>query len=69
MVSYFDDNDNAPSEKINIEAKGFETAEVYLLDAAHDMEKIGTEKVQSGRISLDIPLYGTYLIKLSKGEM
>ena len=69
MVSYFDDNDNAPSEKINVEAKGFETAEVYLLDAAHDMEKIGTEKVQSGRISLDIPLYGTYLIKLSKGEM
>lgn len=69
MISYFDDNDDAPAEKFSLDVSTFSNspkAEIYLLDDTRDMERIKTETLDSGKLALDIPLFATYLIKLTK---
>ena len=69
MISYFDDNDNAPQEKIELDINGLPdltNVQIYILDETHDMELIKSEKIVGEKLSLDMPLFTTYLIKLSK---
>ena len=69
MISYFDDNDNAPQEKIELDINGLPdltNVQIYILDETHDMELIRSEKIVGEKLSLDMPLFTTYLIKLSK---
>lgn len=43
MVSYFNDDDNSPDEKIELEFDGFSknaSVEAYILDETHDMELV-----------------------------
>lgn len=67
MITYYEDDDTLPGEKVNLSLNGIShecTAEIYLLDETHDMEMIGTEKVSpsSSSLTLDIPLFGSYLV-------
>lgn len=72
MVSYFVDDDNAPSEKLSLEIKNmpFEKATVsyYLLDKDHDLELIRKETVSSKDVNLfvDIDLYSTYYVEIEE---
>lgn len=68
MISYFNDDDNAPPQKIEINTSDLPigaTAKIYLLDSEHDMELVGEEKIGSESIKLKMPLYSVYLIKIN----
>lgn len=68
VVSYFDDDDNAPEKnvKINFENTGNKKRKVsyYLLDENHDAELIREEIVTGENFSayVKMPLYSVYLI-------
>lgn len=69
MISYFNDDDNAPTEKIELNFESFSKnadIQIFVLDEEHDMDIMKEEKITDGIISIDIPLYTTYLIKLKK---
>lgn len=73
MLTYFDDNDNAEAKKVKVEMQSFNCqggvkAEYYLLDGDKDLELV-KEEVFSGKSFssvLDMPLFSSYLIILSK---
>ena len=70
VVSYFDDNENAPEKevKISFENMGAKKRKVsyFLLDENHDAELIRDEIVTGESISsyIKMPLYSVYLIKI-----
>lgn len=69
MISYFNDDDNAPTEKIELNFESFSKKadiQIFVLDEEHDMDIMKEEKITDGKISIDIPLYTTYLVKVKK---
>ncbi len=68
MLTYFNDDDNAPAERVKISVngrKGTTRVEFYQLDDAHDGELVREEIFSSDsfNIYLDMKLYDTYLLK------
>lgn len=73
MVTYFVDDDTAPSKEIKIDFENFKNAdganvEFYLLDENHDMELVRNEKIANENFSayLNMNLYTTYFIKITR---
>ena len=73
MVSYFNDDDNAPEKTVKVEFKGVENPagvklEYYLLDADHDCELVREEIFTATDFAayIRMPLYSTYLLKIVK---
>ena len=71
LVSYFNDDDNAPEKQVEIEFTNLPdfkvaNAEYYLLDESHDNELICSESftAKSFKANLNMSLYSTYLIRL-----
>ena len=71
MLSYFDDDDNAPTRRVrvefnNVENKNGVRLEYYCLDETHDAELVREEifTSQSFACYIDMPLYSTYLLKI-----
>ncbi len=68
MLSHFEENDTNTAEirsvKLSLMGLGKEmTAEIYTLDAEHDMELTQTCKV-TDELTVDLPLFTTVLVKL-----
>lgn len=69
MASYYNDDDSSSDEKIELCFDGFSknaSVEAYILDETHDMELVKETTLTDGKLSLNIPLFGTYLLKLKK---
>lgn len=69
MVSHFNDNDDTPAKKLNLSFADFGDdlcVEVFCLDDDHDLELIKTETAVSGKIELELPLYTTYYVNITK---
>ena len=73
MLSYFNDDDNAPEKEVKITFKNVENGgrvrlEYYLLDEDHDAELVREEIFTSGEFSayVKMPLFSTYLLKIIK---
>lgn len=72
VVSYFDDDDNAPEKqvKISFDNLGEKKRKIsyYLLDDNHDEELVRDEIVTGGSFSsyLKMPLHSVYLIKIEE---
>lgn len=71
MLSYFDDNDDAPVKEVrvefnNVENKNGVKLEYYCLDETHDAELVREEIFTSSNFAcyLKMPLYSTYLLKI-----
>ena len=71
MLSYFNDDDNAPEKEVKITFKNVENGgrvrlEYYLLDEDHDAELVREEIFTSGEFSayVKMPLFSTYLLKI-----
>lgn len=68
MITYYNDDDSLGNTEVKLELSGIEgsaekNAKLYLLDREHDMELVREEKVTPDTsITLDMPLFGTYLI-------
>ena len=64
MITNFVDDDSAPDVTVELEPAGLSgrTAELYVLDSAHDMELVKTFTLED-KLTLDIPLYAVYFIK------
>ncbi len=58
-VTYYTDDDNAPSKKVTIELKTGATYEVYLVDKDHDGELIAT----TDTLTFDLAVHSMLLIK------
>ncbi len=61
MLSYFDDDDNAKSEKVCVEIKGLapdtlHTFEIYLLDERHDFALLSTFATDGSHCAYEMPL-------------
>ncbi len=66
MLTYFDNAEKEAETEVEIcleGANGERTAEIYLLDEAHDMELVETKTV-SDKITLKMTLFSTVLINL-----
>ena len=73
MLSYFNDDDNAPAKDVKVTFQNVENAngvklEYYLLDADHDAEPVREEIFTATEFSayLKMPLFSTYLLKITK---
>lgn len=73
MLTYFDDDDNAPAKEVevcfeNCDAGKKMLAEYYLLDENNDMKLVRSEKFTSTSFTayLDMNLFTTYLIKITE---
>jgi hypothetical protein len=71
MLSYFNDDDQAPEKTVkvefkNVENKGGVKLEYYCLDAEHDCELVREEIFTSGEFAayIKMPLCSTYLLKI-----
>lgn len=71
MLSYFNDDDQAPEKTVkvefkNVENKGGVKLEYYCLDAEHDCELVREEIFTSGEFAayIKMPLFSTYLLKI-----
>ena len=71
MISYFDDNDNAPTKRVKVEFnnvtnKNGVRLEYYCLDEAHDAQLVREEIFTAENFAcyIDMPLYSTYLLKI-----
>ena len=71
MLSYFDDNDEAPAREVSVELKNIANrngvrVEYYLLDADHDATLVREESVVASdhAVCLTMPLFSTYLIRI-----
>ncbi len=71
MLSYFNDDDNAPAKDVKIEFKKVNNTngvklEYYCLDENHDMEIVREEIFTATEFSayLKMPLYSTWLLKI-----
>ena len=70
MLTYFDDDDNAPKKEVNIElsslTEGAKSVECYLLDGEKNMELVKTELINEACTNLrfEMTLFSTYLIKI-----
>ena len=64
MITNFIDDDNAPTETVEIELTGLSgrNAELYVLDPTHDMALVDTLTL-GDKLILDIPLYSVYFLK------
>lgn len=73
MLTYYMDEDEAPARQVEIEIQNAYAGgqvEYYLLDADHDMQLVRKEKLASGdaTLYLDMKLFDTYFIKITKGN-
>ncbi len=73
MLSYFNDDDNAPEKTVKVTFRNVENAngvrlEYYCLDESHDCEIVRDEIFTSTEFSayLKMPLYSSYLLKIVK---
>ena len=71
LVSYFDDDDNAPEKEIEIDISNLPkfssaTVEYYLLDEEHNCDLVNSETVSSNAfdLKLKMSLYSTCLIRI-----
>ena len=72
MLTNYNDRDDAPAKEISLRIEGVEgpcAAEVYLLDAEHDLTLLNTQyfDADSFALRLDLGLYSTALVKVGKG--
>ncbi|MBR4895708.1 MAG: hypothetical protein IKZ41_04705, partial [Clostridia bacterium] len=72
MLTNYNDRDDAPAKEISLRIEGVEgpcAAEVYLLDAEHDLTLLNTQyfDADSFALRLDLGLYSTVLVKVGKG--
>ena len=63
MITYFEDEDEAPVKSVTVDLGRPGTAAIYLLDGEHDMAPLAKVKT-NGRMTLDMTLFATYLITL-----
>ena len=73
LVTHYNDDDSTPADTLKISFENFSCgspvkAEYYLLDEKHDMELVREEIFTAGTFSayLDLPLFSSYLIKLTR---
>ncbi|MBR5266291.1 MAG: hypothetical protein IKV63_06730, partial [Clostridia bacterium] len=68
MLTHFSDADSTPQKQVAVDFCGFgdAKAEVYLLDEENDMILVKEATISSQRITLELPLFTTYLIKLTR---
>ena len=71
MISYFNDDDNAPEKTVKVEFKNVNNAngvrlEYYCLDENHDCEIVREEVFTSNEFSayIKMPIHSTYLLKI-----
>lgn len=69
MLSYFNDDDSTPADKVKIHFSALDkpcTAKIYLLDETKDLEFVREEKVSGNSLDLelDVTLFCSYLIVL-----
>ena len=71
MISYYNDDDNAPEKTVKVEFKNVENAngvrlEYYCLDEDHDCEIVREEVFTSNEFSayIKMPIHSTYLLKI-----
>ena len=73
MVSHFNSAENATAETVKIDMSGFTSengvkAQYYLIDEDHNLELVNEEtlKGKALTVTLEIPVYSSYLIMLEK---
>ena len=71
MVTNYCDRDDAPAKEIALRFEGFDgsvAAEVYLLDAEHDLTHMNTQyfSADAFELRLDVGLYSTVFVKVHK---
>ncbi len=71
LVTYYNDDDSSEAKRVKLSLEGFGgevRAEYYLLDEEHDMTLMREETFTAPKFAsyLDMPLFTTYLIKLTK---
>ena len=71
MLTNYSDRDDAPEKEIEVKFAGFDSpceAEVYLLDAEHDLAPVSVQRFSAGSESFSVlvrlGLYGTALVKV-----
>ena len=71
MLTNYSDRDDAPEKEIEVKFAGFDgpcEAEVYLLDAEHDLAPVSVQRFSAGSESFSVlvglGLYGTALVKV-----
>ena len=68
MFTYFSDDDSAKSKTVKVDLSSFGNAkaEIYLLDSENDMSLVKEEILTAEKscITLELPLFSTYFIKL-----
>ena len=63
MVTYFEDEDEAPVKSVTLDLGKPGMAAIYLLDENHDMAQLAKVKT-NGSMTLDMTLFATYLVVL-----
>ena len=71
LLTHYSDRDDAPMKELSVRFEGFSgphLAELYLLDAEHDMKLLNTQRFSADSFTLqvDLGLYSTVLIKVKK---
>ena len=71
LLTHYNDRDDAPMKELSVRFEGFSgphLAELYLLDAEHDMKLLNTQRFSADSFTLqvDLGLYSTVLIKVKK---
>ena len=73
VLTHYNDDDETAPQTITVALAGFGaddeiTAELYLLDATHDLELVGSFTYRGDRFSLSLPVpnFTSYLLKLKK---
>ena len=73
MLSYFNDDDNAPEKEVKVSFKNVDNRygvklEYYLLDETHDAALVREEIFTATEFAsyIKMPLFSTYLLKIAK---